>query len=177
MRQFYKLLQEDDRKLYATIEKGHEFDFWEEDIYKLPLEYPYKLKMVNGELKDYTGSRIRPIFSKKLRDIINEFVGEDEIEWIHLKVESKDGSSLDDAYVPRFKPVPHMFDVLNEELTILTSDGDIMVDRLSAEKTKDKHFIRLLENTLKNYVSQDLKKAMVKAKVTGVTYKKEKMYP
>ena len=132
--------------------------------------------MINGEFIDYTPTDTYPIFSTKLRDIVNEFVPKDSIEWIHLTVEDKDGTKHD-AYMPRFIPIPDMFDVLNEELTVLTEHGDLMVPRLSSEKTKDKHFIRLIGNPLINYVSEDLKKAMQKAKVKGVKFKKAKMYP
>lgn len=177
MKQFYNADQEPDRVLWANATEGHEYDFRREKIYKLPLEYPHIFKMVHGDFKDFTGTNgAAPIFSKKLRDIIMEFVPKEELEWIHVQVENKDGS-LNDAYIPRFQPMPHMFDVLNEELTRLTSDGDLMVPRLSEKKTKNKHFIRLLENPLYTYVSADLRKAMMKAKITGVKYKKEKMYP
>ena len=176
MRQFYDLLEEHHSKLWANVGREHKFDFWREDIYNLPLEYPHVFKMIHGDFQDYTGTDTAPIFSKKLRDIINEFVPKEEIEWIHLTVKNKDGSSHD-AYMPRFIPMPHMFDVLNEELSVITEHGDIMVPRLSMEKTKDRHFIRMLENSLINYVSADLKKAIQKAKITGVRFKKEKIYP
>ena len=176
MRQFYKLEQEASSKLWANVGREHEYDFWEERIYDVPLEYPHPFKMINGDFKDYTGTDTAPIFSKKFRDIINEFVPKENIEWIHVKVENKDGS-LHDAYVPRFIPMQHMFDVLNEEYSVITEHGDIMMPRLSIEKTKDKHFIRMLENSLMNYVSEDLKKAIQKAKLTGVSFKKVKMYP
>jgi len=177
MRQFYDLKQEKESILWANVGREYEYDFWEERIYNVPLEYPHVFKMIHGDFKDYTGTDSDPIFSTKLRDVFNEFIPKEKIEWIHLTVENRDGS-LHDAYMPRFiPPPPHMFDVLNEELSVLTEHGDIMVPRLSTEKTKDKHFIRLLENSLINYVSADLKKAMQKAKVTGVKFKKTKMYP
>ena len=176
VRQFYDLLEEHHSKLWANVGREHEYDFWEERIYDLPLAYPHVFKMIHGDFLDYTGTDAYPIFSTKLRDIVNEFVPKENIEWIHLTVENKDGSRHD-AYMPRFIPMPHMFDVLNEELTVLTKDGDLMVPRLSTEKTQDKHFIRLLENPLISYVSEDLKKAMQKAKITGVKFKKVKMYP
>jgi len=176
MRQFYDLGQEKESILWANVGREYEYDFWEERIYDLPLEYSHVFKMIHGDFLDYTGTDSYPIFSIKLRDIVNEFIPKEEIEWIHLKVENKDGSKHD-AYMPRFIPMPHMIEVLNEELSVFTEDGDIMMPRLSIEKTKDKHFIRLVENPLINYVSADLKKAMQKAKVTGVRFTKEKMYP
>ena len=176
MRQFYTLEDEDHKKTWANVGDEHKYDFWEDSIYNLPIEYPHVFEMINGVFKDYTGTDTAPIFSKKFRDIINEFVPKDKLEWIHIKVKDKDGT-IKDAYYPRFIPKPHMFDVLNEELTVLTDHGHLMVPRLSAEKTKDKHFIRLLENSLYDYVSEDLKKAIQKAKLTGVKFKKVKMYP
>ncbi|CAA6809576.1 MAG: Unknown protein [uncultured Sulfurovum sp.] len=176
MRQFYDLEQEKESILWANVGREHKFDFWHEDIYNLPLEYPHVFKMIHGEFQDYTGTDSYPIFSTKLRDIFNEFIPKERIEWIHLTVENKDGS-LHDAYMPRFIPMPHMIEVLNEKLSVFTEHGQIMVPRLSTEKTKDIHFIRLVENSLINYVSVDLKKAMQKAKVTGVKFKKVKMYP
>jgi len=177
MRQFYTLQQEPDSKTWAhSCCDEHKYDFLRDNLYKQPLEYPYMYEMINGVFKDYTGTDTHPIFSKKFRDIINEFVPKDKLEWIHLKVKDKDGT-IKDAYYPRFIPKPHMFDVLNEELTVLTDHGHLMVPRLSAQKTKDKHFIRLFENQLYDYVSEDLKKAIQKAKLTGVKFKKVKMYP
>ena len=177
MRQFYTLEDEDHKKTWAeSCCYEHQYDFLRDDLYKQPLEYPYMYEMRNGVFKDYTGTDAHPIFSKKFRDIINEFVPKDKLEWIHIKVKDKDGT-IKDAYVPRFIPKPHMFEVLNEELTVLTDLGELMVPRLSTEKTKDKHFIRLFENSYINYVSEDLKKAIQKAKLTGVKFEKVKMYP
>lgn len=176
MRPFYDLKQEKDSILWANVGREYEYDFWHEEIYDLPLEYPHIFKMIHGDLADYTGTDSYTIFSTKLRDIVNQFVPKEEIEWIHLKVENKD-NTLHDAYMPRFIPMPYMIGVLNEELSVFTEDGRIIMPRLSSEKTKDKHFIRLIENSLINYVSVDLKKAMQKAKVTGVKFKKTKMYP
>jgi len=175
-RQFYAMSEENDSILWANVDDRYKFDFWREDIYNLPLEYPHIFKMIYGDFLDYTGTNTSPIFSKKLRDIFNEFIPKENIEWIYLKVENKDGS-LHDAYMPRFTPMPHMFDVLNEELSIITEHGDIMMPRLSINKTKDKHFIRFIKNSLMNYVSSELKKAIQKAQITGVKFKKINMYP
>ncbi|PID47405.1 MAG: hypothetical protein CR967_04195 [Proteobacteria bacterium] len=169
MRRFYKLEQEYDKTFYAEVDDKYEFDFWEEKMYRLPLEYSHKFKMKNGDtMPDFTYTNICScIYSKKFKNLINEFVSQNEIEWIHLQVINKD-NSISDAYYPRFIPIPHMFDVLDEERTILTDHGDIMIPYLSAEKTRDKHFIILLENQLYVYVSAELKKAIQKAKITGV---------
>ena len=173
-KKYYKLLEENHSKLWANVDREYKFDFWREDIYKLPLEYHNIFRMKNGEFADYTGTNSQPIVSYKLKKIISQFVPRNEIEWIHIIVENKDGTQYD-AYMPRFIPIPNMFDVLNEELSVVTEHGDIMMPYLSKKKTKNKHFIRLLENPLMNYVSEDLKKAMLEAKVTGVKFKKIKM--
>jgi len=175
-KKFYNIHENKHGDVWANVGDEHEYDFWHEKIYEVPLEYPHIFKMIYGNFLDYTGTDDQAIMSKKLRDIIDEFVPKGEIEWIHVIVENKD-TTLHDAYMPRFIKVPHMFDVLNEELTILTEDGHLMVPKLSSEKTKDKHFIRLLENQLITYVSEDLKKAMQKAKIKGVNFEKEKMVP
>ena len=174
IKQFYNLIENNHWDTWANVAEEHHYDFWHEKIYEVPLEYPHLFKMIHGEFLDYTGTNDQVIMSKKLKDIIDAFVPKGELEWIHLTVENKDGS-LHDAYMPRFVEVPHMFDVLNEEFTKLTDQGHLMVPALSKEKTKDRHFIRLLENQLITYVSEDLKKAIQKAKVTGVNFEKKKM--
>lgn len=171
---FYNIHENKHGDTWANLAEENEYDFWHEKIYEVPLEYPHKLKMINGKFLDYTGTNDQAIFSPRLRDIVNAFVSSEELEWIHVIVENQDGS-LNDAYVPRFIKVPKMFDVLNEDLTILTADGHLMVPKLSREKTKDKHFIRLLENQLITYVSEDLKKAIQDAEISGINFEKEKM--
>jgi len=173
-KKFYDLIEDNHWDIWANVDDEYHYDFWHEKIYNVPLEYPHIFKMIHGEFLDYTGTDGQAIMSEKLRDIINAFVPEGELEWIHLTVENRDGS-LHDAYMPRFTKVPHMFDVLNEEKTILTEHGHLMVPKLSKEKTKDKHFIRILENQLITYVSEDLKKAIVKAKCRGVNFERKKL--
>jgi nicotinamidase-related amidase len=176
IKKFYNLRQEKDILLFAEVEKGYELNFRREKIYDVPLEYPHHFKMINGDFSDYVAGYCTPnIISEKLKNLIEQFE-KTKIEWVHVKVENKDGS-LHDGYFPRFVPVPHMFDVLHED-TLLTKHGDIMIPKLSASKTKDRHFIRVLENSAYTYVSEDLKKAMQEANITGIaSYSKVKMYP
>lgn len=173
--QFYSL-ELDSNLIYAELPREQEYDFFREDIYNLPLEYPYIAKMINGVFSDCTPQfGGGPIFSKKLRDIINQFVPQDGIEWIHLKVENKDGSPHD-GYVPRLVPRPDMWEFLHES-SIITEHGDIMVPRLSTEKLQNIHYVQFVESTNRFYISEELKQAIQEAKCTGIGFEKIKMYP
>ena len=73
MKKFYHLEDEDDSKVWANVEEGHDFDFIGEKIYDMPLEYPYKFKMINGHFLDYTPTDTYTIFSEKLKKIVDKF--------------------------------------------------------------------------------------------------------
>lgn len=174
-KQYFTLEQEKDTLLFAELPEEYEREFRRERIYKIPLEYPHHFKMINGDFADYVSGYLTPnIISKKLKNLIEEFE-KTQIEWVHVKVENKDGS-LHDGYFPRFVPIPNMFEVLCDD-SLVSEHGDIMIPKLSFSKIQGRHFIRLLENYRYTYVSSDLKKAMQKAEIKGIgTYSKAKVY-
>lgn len=71
------------------------------------------------------------------------------------------------------------WDVLSRGATRMhpSREDTFMVPFLCTEKIEERDFIRMMENQLIDYVSEDVKKEMERVGITGVEYTKVKTFP
>ncbi len=162
----------------ARIDAEYEYDFDGMKIYDLPLKYPHVFTLIDGEFQDYLYTFMTlSAFSPRLKEIIEKYETSLKIEWIEIKVD--DGEIKRTYYIPRFVPVQYQWDVLSRGATKMedAEEDEFVAPFLCEEKVADRHFIRMFENRLIDYVSGEVKREMVKANITGVEYQKVRTYP
>jgi len=116
-----------------------------------------------------------PIFSEKLKNIVAENLNSNEcIDWIPAKVNGAEEQRR--YFIPSFT---RMLDVLDSQKTIYIRGTDrIIRPCFSFEKIKNYNFFHkpahfnLWKITSGLYVSEKMKKAIQKEKITGVTFEK-----
>jgi hypothetical protein len=116
-----------------------------------------------------------PLFSLRLKTVIeNELTGAEGIDWIMANINGKEEQKT--YYIPRFK---QMLDVLNlQETMYVQGTNHIIKPVFSFEKIKKYAIFSEPSNrdywkiTSGLYISETLKKAIVKAKITGVEFNK-----
>lgn len=162
---------------------------------KTELPFTFELKNVglkNGELfvsDDLTNIKYLwldsppnsfawPLFSERMRAVVEEnMTGKEGIDWIKVKVQGLGETRT--YYVLRFNKV---LDVLDKEKTVYSGNTDfIVIPMFSSEKVKDyslfykptKYDHWRIPTAI--YVSERLKKAMQKAKLTGINFSKARV--
>ena len=120
-----------------------------------------------------------PILSEKLKSIIeSELTGEEAVDWISAKIHGN--GECRTYYILRFNKI---LDVLDEEHSMFNSNpGTLIVPCFSLKKIKnytvfhipdEEAFIWKIQSSF--VLSEKLKKAIQKAKITGVTFSKDRV--
>lgn len=116
-----------------------------------------------------------PLMSKELKSVIEtNLTGIEQIDWIECKV--KNGSEERTYFIPRFNK---MLDVLDMQKTIFVQGTDHIIKPIFAGSKINAYSIfskpsshDLWKVTSGLYVSDALKKAIQKAKMTGLDFEK-----
>lgn len=138
-----------------------------------------QLDGVQETWRDYQPNSLAwPLFSERLKTVIvDNLSGAEGVDWIAAKVAGPVEERL--YYIPRFN---RALDVLDHQRTLFVEGTDHVIRPVfSHSKVKDYHmFPKPLSHDLWRitsglYVSQILKSAMQKAKLTGLDFEKTRL--
>lgn len=179
MKKYWYIHNKDDNDKNVAIAEspsGKTLVDWANDILslgKIPFEFSAN---ANEHLEDYLADDLGiPLMSDKLMKIINKHLTEKEgLQWYDVIVNY--GKEKNRYYAPKFEK---NLDVLNEEKSLFNSNtGSLIKANLLMSKIDSYSFFPLPELSedlpfgIRMVISDEIKKDIVKAKLTGMDFSK-----
>lgn len=137
------------------------------------------LSVLNDVWLDYQPNSFAwPLMSERLMSTIEvNLIGNEQIDWIECKVKSENEERI--YFILRFNK---MLDVLDMQKTIFAADTDLIIRPVFANSKISSYGIfpapsshNLWKITSRIYISDTLKKAIQKAKLTGIDFEKTRI--
>lgn len=162
------------KELSGIDELPFELNLVKLDVEKNGLVESNELIGVKEIWRDYQPNSLAwPLMSEKLKDVIDSnLTGKEGVEWINAIVNGNGEQKK--YYIPRFK---NMLDVLDQDKTMFVQGTNHIIRPVfSLSKIKELHLFSkpsshdLWKITSGIYISEVLKKAIQKAKITGVDF-------